>query len=378
MKVKLKRADVLIHEHHANVNLGKKGAASPGWLKILEAIGGLTLEVETEHLFGDQYNTKVPEHLKGDLENGVRVMDDMIVEVIDDVRPDAGQCDYCGLTVLNAKPDGLIGKECPKCRPKSEAAAARIESGDEGAFDRIALHVGTIQPVIGERVPSLHKIQSHDERPVGDTRKAMLRKVEREIEEKTRDLREKERMLSLLPDSLRYLHVFARKDNGWGSVYVKLPPAKTKADILAYVAALTPCPLSRVHEKGWAASFYPSANIPAKKREKADIVEAAPIILRSDLVPGSHVSQEMEFYCEIQGTFVSVHFEFKIPGVLTHHTYGERWDQGQLVAAQTTFEHKFAAARVDRIGGGTPGVPNMRLWWPANMTVAEILDGIKA
>jgi hypothetical protein len=56
----------------------------------------MTLEVDTEYLFSDQYNT-VP--IPGISENGLRLMDEDITEVIDDARTGKGKCNWCGSTV---------------------------------------------------------------------------------------------------------------------------------------------------------------------------------------------------------------------------------------------------------------------------------------
>lgn len=62
------------------------------WVEKMQAIQGLTLDVETEFLFHDQYNTApVP----GVSEQGFRLMDNVVAEVIDDERPNRRVCGKC-------------------------------------------------------------------------------------------------------------------------------------------------------------------------------------------------------------------------------------------------------------------------------------------
>jgi len=65
---------------------------------MLKKVQGQWLEVETDHLFDDQYNTPpVP----GVSELGLRVMDHSVAEIEGDVRPRATKCWYCGKTRLD-------------------------------------------------------------------------------------------------------------------------------------------------------------------------------------------------------------------------------------------------------------------------------------
>ncbi|MEN6445017.1 MAG: hypothetical protein ABFC98_03115 [Candidatus Cloacimonas sp.] len=63
------------------------------WADILEKIAGKTIEVETEYLFKNQFNT-VP--IPGVAEKGLRIMQNLVEEVIDDVRPGKAKCNWCG------------------------------------------------------------------------------------------------------------------------------------------------------------------------------------------------------------------------------------------------------------------------------------------
>lgn len=77
------------------------------WMDKLRAIQGKTLEVETEYLFKDQYNTApVP----GVSERGLRLAEEYVEEVIDDVRPGKARCNWCGKTTEAKKPCRNCGK----------------------------------------------------------------------------------------------------------------------------------------------------------------------------------------------------------------------------------------------------------------------------
>lgn len=62
---------------------------------ILLQIAGTTVEVETEYLFEDQFNTApIPNVSKG----GMRIMASYVEKVIGDERPGKARCQWCGKT----------------------------------------------------------------------------------------------------------------------------------------------------------------------------------------------------------------------------------------------------------------------------------------
>lgn len=67
------------------------------WRMMLKAIEGKEIEVETEYLFKNQFNT-VP--IPGVSEQGMRIMETDVEKVIDDERPGKARCNWCGKTVL--------------------------------------------------------------------------------------------------------------------------------------------------------------------------------------------------------------------------------------------------------------------------------------
>jgi len=86
-----------------------RGSRIPNWdwYNKLKAVEGKTLEVETKHLFKDQFNTPP---IPGVSELGLRIMEDSVERVIDDERPGKVRCNWCG---ANCSADEL---ECPNCR----------------------------------------------------------------------------------------------------------------------------------------------------------------------------------------------------------------------------------------------------------------------
>lgn len=77
------------------------------WAEKLEKIQGMVLEVETEYLFKDQYSTAP---IEGVSELGMRIMQESVEEVIDDIRIIRQRCNWCGKN-SNRKLD-----ECPHCK----------------------------------------------------------------------------------------------------------------------------------------------------------------------------------------------------------------------------------------------------------------------
>ena len=96
------------HEiYKAEANLG--GPFNGDWFDMLEAIAGRVIEVETDHLFKDQFNT-VP--IEGVSSNGMRIMASSVDEVIDDEREYSLRCTYCGQVSEVSYVDSL---RCPHC-----------------------------------------------------------------------------------------------------------------------------------------------------------------------------------------------------------------------------------------------------------------------
>ena len=90
MKIRINKAAKLIY-----VNSVSPSAVNWEWAELMRKIAGMTLEVETNDLFKDQYNT-VP--IPGIAEKGLRIPQNVVEEVIDDERPGKARCRWCGRT----------------------------------------------------------------------------------------------------------------------------------------------------------------------------------------------------------------------------------------------------------------------------------------
>lgn len=79
--------------------------------KFLKANEGKLIEIDSEFLFNDQYNTTSFIDENGVLNSGFRIFDSMICEVINDKREGKGKCKYCG-SMLNAGEICVKHTEC--------------------------------------------------------------------------------------------------------------------------------------------------------------------------------------------------------------------------------------------------------------------------
>lgn len=79
------------------------------WVDNIIQISGEEIEVETEFLFADQFNT-VP--IPGVSNIGLRLMADYIEEVIDDERVGKQKCEHCSHVSSRSE------KACPECGRK--------------------------------------------------------------------------------------------------------------------------------------------------------------------------------------------------------------------------------------------------------------------
>lgn len=75
------------------------------WAAKLRALEGMTVDVETDYMFQDQYNTGP---IPGVSDIGLRIMAQSVVEVIDDERPGAQRCQWCGRC-------SKVSDTCPWC-----------------------------------------------------------------------------------------------------------------------------------------------------------------------------------------------------------------------------------------------------------------------
>ena len=92
---------IKIHDNAANNYMARcyrharpsaYGLHRPEWYKVLEMVQGKWLDVDTEHLFADQFNTTA---IEGVSEQGLRVMQEDVVDIEDDVREGVFKCQWC-------------------------------------------------------------------------------------------------------------------------------------------------------------------------------------------------------------------------------------------------------------------------------------------
>ena len=93
--------EILINENAAgnyikrcykNARPDAYGLHNEKFYNILKNIQGQWLEIETEHLFSDQFNTTPIPNVS---DNGVRIMMEDVVEIKDDVRNGVMKCRWC-------------------------------------------------------------------------------------------------------------------------------------------------------------------------------------------------------------------------------------------------------------------------------------------
>jgi len=89
MKIKIKKDASTIYVRRFKLQM----VPNQKWVKMLEQIEGMTIEVETDCLFKDQFNT-VP--IPNVSESGMRIEQGLVEEVIDDIRPGKMKCNMCG------------------------------------------------------------------------------------------------------------------------------------------------------------------------------------------------------------------------------------------------------------------------------------------
>ncbi|PHA62837.1 hypothetical protein [Bacillus wiedmannii] len=91
MKIRLKENIVQLYiEEHTDWQGNYFG--EDHWEIVLGKIAGKTVEVDTEMLFKHEFNT-MP--IPGVSEEGIRVLEDYVDEVIDDIRHGKARCDLC-------------------------------------------------------------------------------------------------------------------------------------------------------------------------------------------------------------------------------------------------------------------------------------------
>ena len=101
MKLKIKKdaGTIFIQNHYKGM---RPDYCAPkvtrDYADMITAIQGMTIDVETEYLWDNQFNTAP---IKGISENGLRILDfegeeSIIEEILNDVRPLRHKCNHCG------------------------------------------------------------------------------------------------------------------------------------------------------------------------------------------------------------------------------------------------------------------------------------------
>ena len=125
---------IRIRDNAKSVYLGRincqGGCTNWDWAYLLEVLQGEVLEVQTEYLFVDQFNAAPPaperaeelmarlnprhsEQVRASVKKvltgtGMRIMEYLVSEVMDDVRPNKMRCHWCGHCAD-------LADSCPKC-----------------------------------------------------------------------------------------------------------------------------------------------------------------------------------------------------------------------------------------------------------------------
>lgn len=101
MKIRIRKD---AYEYYVQSRTDHKGnyKGSAKWEDRLLKIAGTLIEVNTKELFKYEYNT-LP--IPGVTKEGIRIPEDYVDEVIDDVRPGKARCDFCN----------EVSESCEKC-----------------------------------------------------------------------------------------------------------------------------------------------------------------------------------------------------------------------------------------------------------------------
>jgi rubrerythrin len=106
MKIKIKKSAPVIYRKGLNKRpTDGYSKRELEWIDTLKKVSGKTIEVETDYLFNNQFNTAP---IKGVSERGLRIMENLVEEVIDDERIGKYKCNWCG--GYSEKKD-----KCPNC-----------------------------------------------------------------------------------------------------------------------------------------------------------------------------------------------------------------------------------------------------------------------
>lgn len=91
MKIRIRKDAVELYiQEHTDFNGAYFGRDK--WERAMEKISGRLIEVDTEMLFKHEFNTRP---IPGVTKKGIRIMEEYVEEVIDDIRHGKARCEFC-------------------------------------------------------------------------------------------------------------------------------------------------------------------------------------------------------------------------------------------------------------------------------------------
>lgn len=127
----------------------QRGYFRKEYYQMLKKVDGVILEVETEHLFKNQFNTPP---IEGVTKLGLRVMEEYIEEVLEDERERKMRCVYCGKTQD-------VSTSCIECKSRQIVHLEPLSKSAEVSLDymiRAKAERGAGGEVrINERIPTI-------------------------------------------------------------------------------------------------------------------------------------------------------------------------------------------------------------------------------
>lgn len=109
MKIIIRKDALAIYIHENTDFFTNEYFGDYEWEELISKIAGKTLEVDTEHLFKHEFNTKP---IKDISDEGIRVFEEYVEKIIDDERYGKYYCELCNKVSDN-------GNKCSNCGNKN-------------------------------------------------------------------------------------------------------------------------------------------------------------------------------------------------------------------------------------------------------------------
>lgn len=105
MRIRIRKdaLDLYVREH---TDFDGSYLGEDHWEQVMEKIAGKLVEVDTEVLFKHEFNTKP---IKNVSEEGIRIMEEYVEEVINDLRIGKAYCDLCGSVSISLEVCSVCG-----------------------------------------------------------------------------------------------------------------------------------------------------------------------------------------------------------------------------------------------------------------------------